>query len=48
MKKENRVKLYCCKKLQYALDSFFVIVSKGDKENAKKMYQGMGYEVKEC
>lgn len=46
MKKEGRVVLECRKTLASGHDDFFtVIVSVGNKDNAKKKYESIGYTV---
>ncbi len=46
MKKEGRVKLYVGKPLPSGhMDRFTVIVAAKDVEDAKKMYESMGYKV---
>lgn len=49
MKKKNRVKLYCWKRLHSGvLDKFTVVVNYSVKEEAKKKYEDMGYRVLEA
>ena len=49
MKSYGRAKLYCWKKLRCGvIDHFYVVVRFADKEDTKKKYKDMGYEVIEA
>lgn len=48
MKRANRVRLNCRKKIRYGvIDHFHVIVTEANKDAAKKEYERQGYTVTE-
>lgn len=49
MKKANRVRIFCTKKLRNGItDSFTGVVSYDEKDAAKKAYERRGYKVYFC